>query len=82
VSHIPEQSFELLKDLDVLVLDALQHRKHATHFTVEEAVAAAGRIGAKKTLFTHIAHGLAHEATNAALPETMRLAYDGQRVAV
>jgi phosphoribosyl 1,2-cyclic phosphate phosphodiesterase len=82
VSHIPEPSFELLKDLDVLVLDALQHRKHATHFTVEEAVAAAGRIGAKKTLFTHIAHGLAHEATNAALPETMRLAYDGQRVAV
>lgn len=80
VSSIPEPSFELLKELDVLVLDALQWRKHATHFTVEEAIDAATRIGAKQTLFTHIAHGLGHEVTNAKLPPTMRLAHDGQRV--
>jgi phosphoribosyl 1,2-cyclic phosphate phosphodiesterase len=82
VSFIPEPSFEILRGLDVLVLDALQHRKHATHFTLEEAVAAATRIGAKKTFFTHIAHGLSHEATNAMLPENMRLAYDGRTVSV
>jgi phosphoribosyl 1,2-cyclic phosphate phosphodiesterase len=81
VSFIPEPSFDLLKDLDVLVLDALQHKKHATHFTLEEAVGAARRIGAKKTFFTHIAHGMAHEATNAILPEGMRLSYDGLTVA-
>jgi len=80
VNQIPESSFELLKDLDVLVLDALQHRRHSTHFSVEEAVAAAGRVGAKQTWFTHIAHALGHEATNAALPVNMRLAHDGLRV--
>ena len=80
VNRIPEESFELLKDLDVLVLDALQYKKHTTHFSVEEAIAAAGRIGAKRTFFTHIAHALGHEATNAALPENVRLAYDGLRV--
>jgi phosphoribosyl 1,2-cyclic phosphate phosphodiesterase len=81
VSEIPEPSFALLEGLDVLVLDALQHKKHTTHFSVEEAVEAARRIGARQTLFTHIAHALGHEATNRALPDGMRLAYDGERVA-
>jgi len=80
VSRIPESSFELLKDLDVLVLDALQHRKHTTHFSVEEAVEAAGRIGAGRTFFTHIAHALGHEATNATLSANVRLGHDGLRV--
>jgi len=82
VNQIPEPSFELLKGLDVLVLDALQHRRHSTHFSLEESIAAAGKIGAKRTLFTHIGHALSHETTNAALPPDMRLAHDGQRVVV
>jgi phosphoribosyl 1,2-cyclic phosphate phosphodiesterase len=80
VSFIPEASFPLLENLDVLVLDALQYRKHITHFSVEQAIEAARRIGARQTLFTHIAHSLPHELTNRALPEGMRLAYDGQVV--
>ena len=66
--------------LDVLVLDALQPKPHATHFSVDQAVEAARRIGAGRTLFTHIAHSLPHRATNRKLPASMRLAYDGQRV--
>jgi phosphoribosyl 1,2-cyclic phosphate phosphodiesterase len=80
VSAIPEPSFALLKDLDVLVLDALQHKAHYTHFTLAQAIEAAERIGAKQTYFTHIAHGLPHAATNEALPPHQRLAYDGLRV--
>jgi phosphoribosyl 1,2-cyclic phosphate phosphodiesterase len=82
VNLIPEPSFDLLRDLDVLVLDALQHRRHSTHFNIEEAIEASRRIGAKQTFFTHIAHALAHEATNATLPDGMRLAHDGLRVAL
>ncbi len=80
VSEIPEASYPLLENLDVLVLDALQRKRHTTHFSLEEAVHEAQKIGAKQTLFTHIAHGLAHADTNADLPENIRLAYDGQRV--
>ncbi|MDB5290077.1 MAG: phnP [Phycisphaerales bacterium] len=80
VSEIPEQSFSLLEGLDVLVLDALQRERHTTHFSLEEAVEAARRIGARQTLFTHIAHRMAHEATNRTLPPTMQLAHDGQRI--
>jgi phosphoribosyl 1,2-cyclic phosphate phosphodiesterase len=82
VNRIPDTSFELLRDLDVLVLDALQHRPHATHFSLSEAVDVAGRIGARQTYFTHIAHALAHAETNAALPGNVRLAHDGLRVEV
>src|SRR4051812_18961945 len=74
VSRIPDGSWDLLRDLDVLVLDALQHKKHPAHFNLEEAVEAATRIGAKQTLFTHITHFLPHEETNAKLPSGMRLA--------
>jgi phosphoribosyl 1,2-cyclic phosphate phosphodiesterase len=80
VSRIPDESYGLLEGLDVLVLDALQWKKHATHFNLEEAVEEARRIGAKQTWFTHIAHGLAHAATNRALPPAMQLAHDGLRV--
>jgi phosphoribosyl 1,2-cyclic phosphate phosphodiesterase len=80
VSRIPEPSFDLLKGLDVLVLDALQYKRHITHFSVEQAIEASRRIGAKQTLFTHIAHSLPHELTNRELPDGISLAYDGQVV--
>lgn len=80
VNHIPESSFDLLKDLDVLVLDALQHKPHTTHFSIEQALDAAAKIGAKQTWFTHIAHALSHETTNRSLPANMQLAFDGQVV--
>jgi phosphoribosyl 1,2-cyclic phosphate phosphodiesterase len=80
VSEIPEASFGLLKDLDVLVLDALHHKRHAKHLSLEQAVEAAKRIGAKQTLFTHISHGMGHVETNRLLPPHQQLAFDGQRV--
>jgi phosphoribosyl 1,2-cyclic phosphate phosphodiesterase len=76
-SYIPETSFAYLKNLDVLVLDALRHRPHSTHFSVSEAVDAAQRIGARQTYFIHLTHKLEHGATNASLPPTIQLAYDG-----
>jgi len=74
---IPASSLAELQGLDVLVLDALRHRPHPSHFSLDEAVAMAYRIGAGQTYFTHIAHELAHAATCATLPGGMALAHDG-----
>lgn len=74
---IPPESETLLEGLDVLILDCLRRRPHVAHFSLDEAVATAQRLGAKRTLFTHMAHDLEHEATNAILPPGMELAYDG-----
>jgi phosphoribosyl 1,2-cyclic phosphate phosphodiesterase len=79
-NEIPPESWPLLEGLDVLILDALRPRPHATHFSLEEAVEAARRTGARRTLFTHVSHELEYEATNARLPPGMELAYDGQRL--
>jgi phosphoribosyl 1,2-cyclic phosphate phosphodiesterase len=74
---IPVASYALLEGLDDLVLDALRRRPHPTHFSLDEAVREAGRIGARRTWFTHIAHDLGHAETCAGLPAGMALAHDG-----
>lgn len=76
-SIIPDESWPLLTDLDVLVLDALRKRPHPTHFNLDQAVETARRIAARRTYFTHIAHELSHAATDAALPDDMAMGYDG-----
>ncbi len=77
---IPDESRALLQNLDVLILDALRPRSHTTHFSLDQAIAAAQELKPKRTLFTHMAHDLEHEATNSILPAGMELAYDGLRV--
>jgi phosphoribosyl 1,2-cyclic phosphate phosphodiesterase len=79
--QIPEPSFDLLRGLDVLVLDGLQWKTHATHFSIDQAIAAARRIGAKQTFLTHMSHQVGHAETSARLPEGVTLAYDGLSVA-
>jgi len=80
VNAIPAESMLLLQGLDVLVLDALRPQSHTTHFSLDEAIAVARELAPQQTYFTHMSHELEHEATNAALPPGMALAYDGQRI--
>ena len=75
-NHIPEESYVLLKDLDVLILDALRYKEHPTHFTIEQACIEAKKIQAKKTYFTHIAHQIRHKDCNDLLPDYCYLGYD------
>ena len=79
-SAIPDSSWELIEGVDTIVIDALRHRAHPTHFTVAEALAAVDRVGPTRAWFTHICHDLAHAATTASLPEGVELAYDGLSV--
>jgi len=76
-SEIPPDSLELLKDLDVLVLDALRISPHPAHFNLEQAIEMSTIIGAKRTCFTHIAHQIKHEPISKELPDGMELSYDG-----
>jgi phosphoribosyl 1,2-cyclic phosphate phosphodiesterase len=82
VSDIPEASFALLEGLDHLVISALRYKPHPSHATVDQAIGWARRTGAKHTWLTHIAHELGHEETNRTLPDGVRLAHDGQHLAV
>ncbi len=77
VSSVPPRSWSALAGLKTLVLDALRHRHHPTHLTLDQAVNIAERIAAERTYFVHMAHELGHAETEAGLPEHIRLAYDG-----
>ena len=74
---ITEEAYALSKGIDVLVIDGLRPNVHPTHMTINEAVASAKRIGAKQTLLTHMTYFVDYEETNANLPESISLAYDG-----
>jgi phosphoribosyl 1,2-cyclic phosphate phosphodiesterase len=60
-NKIPITSKPLIGSPDVLVIDALRMKPHSTHFTFDEAMEAAIKIGAKSVYFTHINHDYSHE---------------------
>ncbi|MGE0043561.1 MAG: MBL fold metallo-hydrolase [Vicinamibacterales bacterium] len=76
-SALPAAAWPLLEGVELLVLDALRHRPHPTHFTVAQALDVVGTLAPRRAWFTHICHDLPHAATNATLPDGVELAYDG-----
>lgn len=75
---LPQDSFEQLMGIDVLVINALRIASHPTHQSLDEALATAERIGAKETYFIHLSHqmGLQAEAEKL-LPPHIHFAFDG-----
>jgi riboflavin kinase/FMN adenylyltransferase len=85
-SSLPDSSMALLEGLDELILDALRDIPHPMHQTVDQALALIQKLKPHRAWFTHIAHDLPHEETNARLREMgfphVQLAYDGLEVEV
>jgi phosphoribosyl 1,2-cyclic phosphate phosphodiesterase len=77
LSGIPAESLPLLANLDILILDALRRQPHPTHSSLENSIQLVDQLKPRRAFFTHMSHDLDHEATNAALPPHIRLAYDG-----
>lgn len=80
---VSEAEIEKIKGSKVLVINALQKEKHISHFTFNEAIAFAQKIGAETTYFTHISHRLGkHQDVSAELPANIQLAYDGLQLEI
>lgn len=77
VSEIPEATYRLLEGVETLVLSALRDKPHPTHLSFEQAIAAARRVGASRTWFTHFAHGRTHAELETLFPDGMKPARDG-----
>ncbi len=80
MSDIPESSFALLENLDVLILDALRRTPHPSHSTLETSLKFVEKIRPHHAWFTHMSHDLGHVETENELPANVRLAYDGLRI--
>ena len=69
---------EKIKGVEVLVINALRHQKHISHFSLPEALEVAAKVDAKQTWLTHMSHQIGlHAEEEAKLPEGVRFAYDG-----
>lgn len=78
---MPEESYEQLAGIDVLIVNALRIAPHPTHQDLEEALAVARRIRAKETYFIHISHDMGlHAEVEKDFPENIHLAYDGLEI--
>ena len=73
----PCSSRALLRDLDVVVVDALRWEPHPTHLSVPEALELIADLQPRHAYLTHVGHTLEHETTNRRLPANVEVAYDG-----
>ncbi len=81
VNHISEVEQAKLKNLDVLVLGALQREQHISHYTLEEAIKMTDILCPKVTYFTHLSHKMGrHTDVEKELPAHIKLGYDGLRL--
>ncbi len=76
-NSVPDESLKYLKGKGILIIDALRHEKHETHFCLPESLRIADELGIRQTYFTHIAHQIKHSDVEKNLPEGRNLAYDG-----
>jgi phosphoribosyl 1,2-cyclic phosphate phosphodiesterase len=81
--EVPESAIPLLEGVRVLVINALWYgNPHPTHFNVEEALEAAGRLEAETTYLTHLTHRLDHAELESRLPATVKPARDGLTIEI
>ncbi|HJD76142.1 MAG TPA: MBL fold metallo-hydrolase [Bacteroides reticulotermitis] len=78
---MPEESYEQLKGVEVLLVNALRIAPHSTHQNLQEALEVAKRIQAKETYFVHMSHDIGlHKEVEETLPPNVHLAYDGLEI--
>jgi phosphoribosyl 1,2-cyclic phosphate phosphodiesterase len=78
MSQMPFETFDRLKGLDVLVVNALRKTPHPTHQSIGEALELISQLKPGKAFLTHLAHSAGlHSESPYLLPDNVRFAYDG-----
>jgi phosphoribosyl 1,2-cyclic phosphate phosphodiesterase len=80
-NRMEETEKEKIKGSKTLIINALRHKKHLSHFTLDEATDLVQELNVPQAYFTHISHQLGkHQQINSELPKGIELAYDGMRL--
>ncbi len=82
-NRIDEKEKDKIKGSKIMVLNALRHEDHISHFTLNQAIALAQELQVPETYFTHISHQLGrHEEVESSLPPGIHVAYDGLKLVI
>ena len=76
-SHIPEKSYRYLKNLNFLIVDCLQIKKHPSHFNLDEALKLSNDLKPRKTILTNLHITLDYAKLKKILPKNVVPAFDG-----
>lgn len=80
-SHIPASEMDKLRNLEVLVINALRMEPHISHFSLPEALEVISELRPRRAFLTHISHRLGiHASVARTLPREVWLAYDGLKI--
>ncbi len=83
VKTIKETEFKKLKNLKVLVINALRIEEHKSHLNLEDAIKLIQRINPEQAYLTHVSHKLGfHEEIQRSLPKNIFLSYDGLEIEI
>ena len=82
LSALSDRAFDALDGVDIWIVDALRYKPHPSHFSVDEALEAAGRVKAARTIFTHMHIDLDYDTLKAKLPKSVEPAYDGMKIEI
>ncbi len=77
-TDIPKEEFRKLQGLNTLVIDALRHYPHPTHYSVDQALEIVSKLNPLTTYFTHMSDKIGlHKEVEKTLPANVHLGYDG-----
>lgn len=79
--EIPPGSLELMRDLDILVLNGLRERSHPTHLSIPDAVKVIESVAPRRAFLVHLSHETRHVDAEALLPRGVEIAWDGLTIA-
>jgi phosphoribosyl 1,2-cyclic phosphate phosphodiesterase len=80
-NRIEDSELEKLRGVDTLVVNAVGHKRHISHFCLGEAIDLGRSVGARQTFITHMAHRMGrYEDVEPTLPAGVHLAYDGLKI--
>ena len=80
--EMPPETLARVRGADVVVLDALRHRPHATHMTVKESLACLAEMGCEHAYLIHMCHEVSHTGLSRELPPGVEVAYDGLQIEI
>lgn len=81
LNRLDDDQIEKIKGIEVLVVNALRHEPHISHFSLSEALSLIEKIEPKRAFLTHISHQLGRYCDiEPALPQNVHLAYDRLKI--
>lgn len=78
-SGLPPATLDLIRGVDVLILNTLRFKPHSTHFNFDQSLEMVETIQPQQAYFIHTSHDIKYQRDSKLLPPQVAFAYDGLR---